>query len=139
MATWNTIHDFFRGWAMQEVIPDNFIVTEDHSAPLKAGGFHIPWKVGHNKVEPRIIYADDAQHFLGINIFAVGVNLDGVYESLIPLLRKQAEERRAVLEARGPLKFERFVIPNIKNFGKCVDIREVLSSNSIRDSLEETP
>jgi hypothetical protein len=103
---WHTVHDFCRGWGLQEYIPDNFVVTEDYPEGP------IPWKVGHSKVQEKVIYARDAERLLGINIFAEGVEPLAVFEKLQPLLEQEHKERLEFFE-KNPVKFERITVPKV--------------------------
>lgn len=126
---WHTIHDFFKGWGVREHIPDNFVVTEDHSEAL------IPWKVGHHKQEERVIWYGDARKHLGIDVFAADLDLEKIYEDLKAPLAKELEERRAHFKSH-PIKFERITVPKFtKDVTElrllCGDAQKLLRENAV--------
>lgn len=101
---WHRIHSFFHGWGLQEVIPDNQIVIEDHSDEFP------PWKVVRSRVEEREIWWGDCKRLLGEDCFAPGFDPESAYERLKPLLMQEHEERLANYK---PVKFEKITIPRI--------------------------
>jgi hypothetical protein len=104
-VSWSTVHSFFDGWGLQEVLPpENTEVLADHpDAP-------IPYKVVRRRREPRTVFADDAARLLGVDLFAAGTDPDRVYADLEPLL---AEERRRRSARCRNLTFDRIVLPRI--------------------------
>lgn len=122
-AQWSPIHSFFDGWGMQEQIPDNCVVVESHPTA------EIPYDVVRNKVEPRIVWAEDAKRWLDLDLFAPGVDVDAVHAQLAPYLAAEAARIAAL-----PLpKFERITLPVFATLlPGMADIRSVLAANPMR-------
>ena len=94
---------------MQEHIPDNDIVLEDH----KPNGeeWFAPWKVVKPKQSEKVVWLEDTSRWLKIsNIFTMSSEeLYDVYEKLQPFL----EAELARLRALPPVTFDRITIPKI--------------------------
>ncbi len=105
---WHTIHGFMQGWGMQEHIPDNEIVLEDHN---EEG--HIPWKVVRFKQTEKVIWLQDAHHYLRVtseDFFSFSSEqLYDLYNRLQPLLEAELERRRKL----PPPVFDKITIPKI--------------------------
>lgn len=109
MAEWHEIHDFMRGWGLQEVIPDNFVTTAE-GGPTAENPHVIPYRIGYSRQPERVLYARDVWHFLREDLFTRGVDPEDVYTRLQPLLA--AEQQRVA--ALPPICFDRITIPRVR-------------------------
>jgi len=114
MAEWHRIHDFFHGFGLREVIPDNEIVIKEEKGGIgEDGQYRMPVKWVRHKQEERVIWLNDCSRLLDLNPFHEGTDLEDVYARLEPLLKAEAEERRARYEKEGPVRFAKITIPKI--------------------------
>lgn len=109
MNEWHWIHDFFNGFGFQESIPDNKVVTEDHSDEP------IPWQVVHDKQPEKQIWLCDTSRLLGITDLSrtTSEELYEIHYKLQPLLKAEFEKWK---ENQKPVEFKRITIPKINKF-----------------------
>lgn len=113
MYEWHQIHGFVEGWGMQEHIPDNVIVVEDHTKD--AGKYCIPWSIVRHKQEEKVIWAKDSHRFLNVfNIFHMtSEELYDLYDKLEPFLKAEREELLRRYKEQGPAQFTKITLPKI--------------------------
>ena len=85
----------------------------------------------------RLVTWGEMQHYLQLRPKWDATDDPNLWHSLITALRDQDPEVQWARQRRPILRVDRIQMPNITNMGSMVDIRQLLSDNSIRDILDE--
>lgn len=121
--SWNRIHSFGDGFGLYS--PGTVTVHEDH--PEAA----IPYRV-QSEDGARYLFAGEVQALLGVDLFSVPeAELDALYERMKAPQEQRAKEMADRMRARGPLRFDRILVPRFTKDVPLMDIREALLSQPL--------